>query len=91
MSARRIGETGCGSSLPTPSGTSNYGQNHVMGRLDEWGGSSNPLRGTEIGKVRCASFEEWMMGWPTGWSALTPSATARSRNAQPQHGGCWHD
>jgi hypothetical protein len=64
-------------SLPTPSGTSNHGQNHVMGRLDEWGGSSNPLRGTEIGRVRCASFEEWMMGWPMGWSALTPSATAR--------------
>ena len=44
--------------LPTPSGV-NGGRNHTMGRLDEWGGSSNPLRGTEIGKVRCANFEEW--------------------------------
>lgn len=30
--------------LPTPSGTSNGGKNHVVGRLDEWGGSSNPWR-----------------------------------------------
>lgn len=61
--------------LPTPSGTSNHGQNHVMGRLDEWGGSSNPFRGTENGKIRCASFEEWMMGFPTGWTELTHCAT----------------
>jgi hypothetical protein len=59
--------------LPTPSGTSNHHRNHVMGRLDEWGGSPNPFRGTEIGKVRCASFEEWMMGLPMGWTELTPS------------------
>jgi len=32
--------------LPTPSGCSNRGKNHVVGRLDEWGGSSNPFRGT---------------------------------------------
>jgi hypothetical protein len=50
----------------------NGGKNHTVGRLDEWGGSSNPFRGTEIGKVRCASFEEWMMGLPIGWTALTP-------------------
>jgi hypothetical protein len=67
----RIDESGC-SLLPTPSGTSNGGKNHVIGRLDEWGGSSNPWRGTEIGKVRCASFEEWMMGFPMGWSDLIP-------------------
>lgn len=53
--------------LPTPSGCSNGGKNHVVGRLDEWGGSSNPFRGTEIGKVRCASFEAWMMGFPMEW------------------------
>lgn len=73
-------ETGCGL-LPTPSGVSNHGKNHVMGRMDEWGGSSNPFRGTEIGKVRCASFEEWMMGYPTGWSDLMPSETPLSRRS----------
>ena len=62
--------------LPTPSGV-NGGVNHVMGRLDEWGGSSNPFRGTELGKVRCASFEEWMMGWPIGWTGLTALETDR--------------
>lgn len=72
--------TGCGL-LPTPSGTSNHGQNHVMGRLDEWGGSSNPFRGTEIGKVRCATFEEWMMGFPTGWTDLMDSVTPSCQNA----------
>jgi hypothetical protein len=64
--------------LPRPSGTStgrNGKKNHVVGRLDEWGGSSNPFRGTEIGKVRCASFEEWMMGFPIGWTELTRSET----------------
>lgn len=49
--------------LPTPSGTTS-GKNHVAGRLDEWGGNMNPFRGTEVGKKRCATFEEWMMGLP---------------------------
>jgi DNA (cytosine-5)-methyltransferase 1 len=53
-----------------------------LGRLDEWGGSSNPFRGTEIGKVRCASFEEWMMGLPIGWTGLTPSETPSSRKSR---------
>ena len=70
--------------LPTPSGV-NGGRNNVMGRIDEWGGSGNPFRGTEIGKVRCASFEEWMMGWPTGWSALTPLETGKFQEWQQQH------
>jgi hypothetical protein len=43
--------------LPTPSGV-NGGKNHTVGRLDEWGGSSNPFRGTDLARVRCASFEE---------------------------------
>lgn len=56
--------------LPTPSGTSNHGKNHVMGRLDEWGGSSNPWRGTMIGKICSPTFEEWMMGYPIGFTVL---------------------
>ena len=72
--------TGSGS-LPTPSGVGSGRKNHVMGRLDEWGGSSNPFRGTEVGKVRCASFEEWMMGFPTGWTASIRFATRSSRKS----------
>ncbi len=69
---------------PTPSGVTS-GKNHVIGRLDEWGGSGNPLRGTDIAAVRCANFEEWMMGWPTGWSALTPLEMDKFREWQRQH------
>ena len=85
MSGRRIKGTDSGL-WPTPSGTSNHGKNHVVGRMDEWGGSSNPFRGTEIARVRCASFEEWMMGWPTGWSALTPLEMGRFHCAPQQPG-----
>jgi hypothetical protein len=49
--------------LPTPSGV-NGGKNHTMGRVDEWGGSSNPLRGKPIGKALSPNFEEIVMGWP---------------------------
>lgn len=69
-SASCIRESGCGSLLPTPSGV-NGGVNHIAGRLDEWGGSSNLFRKTEIGGVHCPRFEEWMMGWPETWGALT--------------------
>ena len=60
--------------LPTPSGVKSK-TNHVVGRLDEWGGSSNPFRGTPLGKVRCASFELWMMGYPMEWKDAMVLAT----------------
>lgn len=61
--------------LPTPSGTSNHGKNHVAGRLDEWGGSSNPFRGTSLGKVHCPGFEFWVMGYPEAWEQLMRRVT----------------
>ncbi len=75
--------------LPTPTGCSNGGKNHVVGRLDEWGGSSNPFRGTEIGPVRCASFEAWMMGYPMEWVSPTVLGMLsfrplRKRSSSPQ-------
>src|SRR6185295_6117216 len=73
--------------LPTPSGV-NGGRNNVMGRIDEWGGSGNPFRGTEIGRMRCANFEEWMMGWPMGWSELTPLEMDKFHLWQKQHSKC---
>jgi hypothetical protein len=68
--------------LPTPSGCSNGGKNHVVGRLDEWGGSSNPFRGSEVGKARCASFEAWMMGYPTVWASLMASEMRLSHRSR---------
>ena len=78
---RPISATGSGS-LPTPSGTSNHGKNHVAGRLDEWGGSSNPFRGTSIGRVHCPAFELWVMGYPAAWAELMPPATRSSRRSR---------
>jgi hypothetical protein len=79
--------------FPTPSGTSNHGRNHVSGRLDEWGGSSNPFRGTNIGKTHSPAFELWMMGFPAEWGQLMPLETPLSRKSQrhssaptPTHG-----
>ena len=68
--------------LPTPSGTSNHGKNHVSGRMDEWGGSSNPFRGTLIGKIHSPRFEEWMMGYPDRWTELTASEIPLSRKSR---------
>lgn len=68
--------------LPTPSGTSNRGKNHVAGRLDEWGGSSNPFRGTPLGGVHSPAFELWMMGYPATWRQLMPPAMPSSRKSR---------
>jgi hypothetical protein len=70
---RHTQETGYGL-LPTPSGTTGAG-NHVVGRLDEWGGSSNPFRGTSLASLRLPGLEEWMLGWPESWTELTPLGT----------------
>lgn len=84
----RLARSGRGTSapyitgLPTPSGCSNGGKNHVVGRLDEWGGSSNPFRGTEDGKRRCGSFEAWMMGYPTVWASLMASEMRLSHRSR---------
>lgn len=75
---------GCGSSLPTPSGV-NGGRNHTMGRVDEWGGSSNPLRGTVIGSMCSPEFEELVMGWPIGWTEPMQFETARFREWLHEH------
>ena len=56
--------------LPSLSGV-NGGKNHIAGRLDEWGGSSNPFRGTPLASWHVPRFEEWMMGWPETWAAQT--------------------
>jgi hypothetical protein len=81
----RINESASGFSLPTPSGV-NGGKNHTMGRIDEWGGSSNPLRGTVLGYLCLPEFEEMVMGWPIGWTALTPLGTDKFQQWCASHG-----
>lgn len=78
-----IDVTGCGS-LPTPSGTSNHGKNHVSGRIDEWGGSSNYFRGKEGGNEHLPGFELWTMGFPEEWRLLMPPAMPSSRKSRPK-------
>ncbi len=81
LSARGTDVNGFGL-LPTPSGTSNHGKNHVAGRLDEWGGSSNPWRGTPDGRQHSPGFELWMMGFPDLWRQLMPPAMPSSRRSR---------
>jgi hypothetical protein len=86
MPALPISATASGYSLPTPSGV-NAGRNHTMGRVDEWGGSSNPLRGTVVGSMCLPEFEEMVMGWPVMWTALTPFGMDKFREWSHSHGG----
>ena len=52
---------------PTP--TSCTG--HNVGRLDEWGGSQNPLRGMEGSNgLLNPVWVEWLMGLPLNWTSL---------------------
>lgn len=81
--ARPIGVIGSGGLLPTPSGTSNHGKNHVAGRIDEWGGSGNCFRGTPDGNKHLPGFELWTMGFPDAWRQLMPPATRLSRKSRP--------
>jgi hypothetical protein len=54
---------------PTPGGLTG----HNSGRLDEYGGKHNPLRGTEQGKQALnPDWVEWLMGFPIGWSDVEP-------------------
>lgn len=78
----RIDVTGSGGMLPTPSGTSNHGKNHVSGRIDEWGGSCNYFRGTADGNKHLPGFELWTMGYPDAWRRLMPPATRLSRRSR---------
>lgn len=53
--------------LPTPSAL----QGNQSGRFDEYGGSKNHLRGTELGRgLLNPAWVELFMGWPLGWTDL---------------------
>jgi hypothetical protein len=56
--------------LPTP----NTVGGHTVGTWRELGGSGNPHKSTDFGKMyRNPDYEEWRMGFPIGWTDLTPS------------------
>ena len=52
---------------PTP----NACRGNNTGRMDEWGGSGNPLRGTPLSRGPLnPPFVEWLMGYPIGFTDL---------------------
>lgn len=70
--------------LPTP----NAGNDHWGGRLDEYGGSTNPFRGHEIGRLRLnPSWIEELMGYPIGYTDCGPSEILLSRRSRKSSGG----
>nr|WP_244134225.1 hypothetical protein [Burkholderia gladioli] len=72
---------------PTPTA----GNSHSSGRLDEWGGSRSRetmrslVTTQELTGLLNPDWEEWLMGWPIGWTALKPLETARYREWLQQH------
>lgn len=71
--------------LPTP----NAGSKNWAGTLQEWGGSGNQFRGTEVGRLKVnPSWVEELMGWVVGWTDLRPLGTDKSPSAPPLPGDC---
>ena len=69
--------------------TLNAVQGNCVGRLDELGGSGNPFRGPDVGKLLLSpSFAEEFMGFPIGSSALKGSETHKSHCKPQQPGDC---
>ena len=67
--------------------TLNAVQGNCVGRLDELGGSGNPFRGLDVGRLLLnPSFAEEFMGFPIGGSELKDSETRKSRS-KPQPRG----
>ena len=79
MLERPTSETDFGCLLPTPV-ASDIG--HRKTRYAQGGMALSMALG---GKVN-PEYAEWMMGWNIGMSALKLSETAKSRNAEQQHG-----
>jgi hypothetical protein len=64
--------------FPTPTSTDHKGSSRSGQRR---GQLTDPAMGAvPTGGKLNPQFSEWLMGWPIGWTALKPSATAKSRN-----------
>ncbi|ODO64207.1 hypothetical protein BAY44_13955 [Klebsiella pneumoniae] len=85
--ARLIRETVCGWSgetFATP-----QARDYRSGSLDRW---NDPRRSRnlndQVGGLLNPDWEEWLMGWPIGWTELKPLAMDRFREWQQQHSLC---
>ena len=57
------------------------------GRFEEAGGSGNKYRGTPIAREKVnPRWWEWLMGWPSMWSNLSPLETDKFQSWLQQHG-----
>ncbi len=85
--ARLIRGTGCGWSgemFATP-----QARDYRSGSLDRW---NDPRRSRnlndQVGGLLNPRWEEWLMGWPIGWTELKPLAMDRFHEWQQQHSPC---
>lgn len=85
--ARLIRETVCGWSgetFATP-----QARDYRSGSLDRW---NDPRRSRnlndQVGGLLNPDWEEWLMGWPIGWTELNPLAMDRFLEWQQQHSLC---
>jgi hypothetical protein len=77
--------------LPTPLAT-DAEKMHTNGlsRLLKTGsrkGRMNPGNGGQLNP----DWQDWLMGWPPGWSGLEPLDRGRFRLWLRLHGGCWRE
>ena len=84
---RLISETVCGWSgemFATP-----QARDYRSGSLDRW---SDPRRSRnlndQVGGLLNPEWEEWLMGWPIGWTELKPLAMGRFHEWLQQHSPC---
>lgn len=82
--ARLISETVCGWSgemFATP-----QARDYRSGSLDRW---NDPRRSRnlndQVGGLLNPDWEEWLMGWPIGWTELKPLAMGRFQEWLQQH------
>lgn len=85
--ARLISETVCGWSgemFATP-----QARDYRSGSLARW---NDPRRSRnlndQVGGLLNPEWEEWLMGWPIGWTELKPLAMDKFREWQLQHSAC---
>ena len=83
---------GSGLSLPTTGKNESKGSSrkrYLGSRHFRGAKMSEGLRTSEADPIYLApDFSELVMGWPTGWSALEPLATARFQEWSRSHGEC---
>lgn len=77
--------------LPTPTVCGNY---NAKGASETSGdGLATVVKSMEpdIGGPLNPDWEEWLMGWPIGWTDLRPLETDKFRSWLRSHGGCLND